>query len=165
MKSSINPQFIKKMMKPKIKAAPKLGKSFKTLSCSKCSTTSVLVDQSASSVICHVCVTKMVGPTAPTISVTKYSVAERKAKKAVIAKKKADIQAKRDLYKDFPKGWWLKAMYTHKDGRKFQRGVEVKKFTVKSKPVMEKSGRPRGWHLHKKFTYNGVTYSFGKEVK
>lgn len=165
-KRGIDPELIKSMTKPKSKVAPKLGKSFKTMNCSspKCET-KVQVDAASTAVVCHLCVTKMVGSTVPAVKSTKYTSDERKARKAIIAKKKADKLAYQEKYKDFPRGWWLKSTYTHSDGRKFQRGVEVKKFTVKVKEKVKPSGRPRGWHLHKHFVHEGVTYSFGKVVK
>lgn len=166
MSKHIDLSLIKKMTAAKVTNAPKLSKSsMKTMKCSTARCERVVpVDNETTSVVCHVCTTQMVGVTTPTVS-NKYTVEERKERKALIAKKKADKRAYQEKYKDFPKGWWLKSTYTHSDGRKFQRGKEVKKFTIKEKSVKEKSDMPRGWHLRKKFVHKGIKYSFGKAMK
>jgi ribosomal protein S27E len=86
----IDINLIKKMTRPKVASAPKLGKSFKTIKCSQptCSR-EVVVDSHAEAVICHICVAKMVGYDAvPTVS-KKYTSEERKARKTAVTKKKA----------------------------------------------------------------------------
>ena len=162
----IDINLIKKMTRPKVASAPKLGKSFKTIICMQpdCNR-EVVVDSDAQSVICHICIAKMVGYDAvPTVS-KKYTSEERKARKMIVAKKKVAQQAYKEKYKDFPRGWHKRLNYTHSDGKKYQNGIEVKEFTIKPRVIKKSSGMPRGWHLHKHFVHNGITYSYGKVVK
>jgi len=95
--------------------------SFSNLNCS-CGNT-VRVDSNTTAVICHMCVTRMVGiHVKPNPKDDESRIVWRRQ----VAEKKEAAAARRELYKGFPRGWHLKSEYKAEDGRVFQRGKEVK---------------------------------------
>lgn len=103
------------------------GKSLKNLKCSYGSCSNLVpVDQSCTRVICHMCVQGMVGIEPKKIVSNKRTDEAWLQRKAAIAVEKKKRDEFREKYKDFPRCWWLKKLYVHKDGRKFSLGKEIK---------------------------------------
>lgn len=99
-------------------------KSLKPLKCSYHSCNNVeMVDQAVTTVICHMCVQGMVGTSFN--KVPKKSNDEWIQRKLIIAEEKKKKAEYREKYKGFPRCWWLKTLYIHKDGRKFSKGKEI----------------------------------------
>lgn len=136
--------------------------SFKNLKC-ECGN-QVKVDAGTTAVTCSTCVTGMVGLTVKN-KPSEQDLEIRRVRKIAIQKAK-EIKAKRQAqFAGFPRGWWLRAAYTHTDGRLFEYGKKVKAFTQQVKVARVSSGRPRGWHLRKEFVdKDGQRYTYGQLV-